>query len=527
MVFPQLDEDQEDQMPEWCNRITVKNTFLDVAEESSESPRRQQSAPAQLFHRAAGTDNQEGEVEVSAEEAAAQAVGAASLWVAVRRAALRGRHCTIGQKWGSSRRRRAHRYSSSRGCSQQSHGSSRSSKRSCGRSSDGRCSRHSSRQSSQGVRGQSSVSRPPGMRSGWSSSRSTSSRSSCQTAAHGSTCACSQAAGESLIDGQALTSAACSRGTPPVVQWSQLGDAQAEPTESSSSAPLEQPTSLPLLLSPARAELVAATDQVAIAASKVRTQNRFSAFGEETSSSCSGDSPRRSACDTFADRAASLADKRPSSRQDSSRELLAKSQKPEEPARKKRSRGAKRRLPNRVAEPFAASPGEPEAMASAAAGVEPAPLSEENASVLALWTAKLCEKAILGALRDEALQAGKPWSRRLPLAVPVASCPTRGPEMLDIMLGMVIRCEATDAQGWGFGKVVAPASRSGQRGCFRCESVCPMLAELRDEQMCTALDITPATWQDLQQPADSSTHGRLRQKALLGRLRAARAAWGA
>jgi len=360
---------------------------------------------------------------------------------------------------------------------------------------------------------------------------------------------CSQIAEENLIDGQALTSAAFSRGTPPVVQWSQLGYAQAEPTESSSSAPSEQPASLPLLLSPPRAALVAAIDQFAVAPSEVRTQNRFGAFGEETSSSCSGDSPRGASADAFADDPSAVprspppgrleplasafsaqscgetVDQRPSPGQESFQELPAKSQKPEEPVKKKRSRGAKRRAPNRNAEPSGASPRQPEAAASAAAGAVPVPLSEENASVLALWTAKLCEKAIFGALRDE-LQAGTPRRRRLPLAVPVASCPPRGPEMLDIMLGMVIRCEATDAQGWGFGTVLAPASRAGQRGCFRCESACPVLAELRDEQMGTALNITPATWQELQQPAESSTHGRLRQKALLGRLRAARAAWG-
>lgn len=518
-------------MPEWCNQITVKNTFLDVADENSESPRRQQSAPAQLLNRATGTEDQDGEVEVTAEEAAAQAVGAASLWVAVRRAALRGRHCAIGQKWGSSRRLRAHRYSSSRGCSQHSHGSSRSSKRSCGRSSNGqRCSRHSSRQSSccsqGGVRGQSS--RAAGMRSGWSSSRSTSSRSSCRGTALSTPGGCSQIAEENLVDGQALTSAAFSRGTPPVVQWSQLGDAQAEPTESSSRAPSEQPGSLPLLLSSPRAALLATTNRAAAAACELKTQNRFGAFGEETASSCSADSPRGTTADAPAEReAAPLAEQRPPVGQDSSQDPLAKSQKPEASVKKKKARGSKRRAPNRVAEPLAADPRQPEAAASAAAGVgAAAPLSDENASVLALWTAKLCEKAILVALRDEALQAGKPRNRRLPLAVPVTSCPPRGPEMLDIMLGMVIRCEATDAQGWGFGTVLAPASRAGQRGCFRCESACPVLAELRDEQLGCALDCTPATWQELLQPADSSTHGRLRQKALLGRLRAARAAWG-
>lgn len=370
---------------------------------------------------------------------------------------------------------------------------------------------------------------------------------------------CSQIAEESLVDGQALTSAAFSRGTPPVVQWSQLGDAQAEPTDSSSRAPSEQPASLPLLLSPPRAALLANTDRAAAAASDVKTQNRFGAFGEETSSSCSADSPRGTTADAPPTERAKVprslppgrpapvhqpparihddqscrerpdalaAEQRPPAEQDSAQDLPAESQKPEAAVKKKKARGAKRRAPNRVAEPLASA----EAAASPAAWDDSesnaAPLSDENASVLALWTAKLCEKAILVALRDEALQAGKPRNRRLPLAVPVTSCPPRGPEMLDIMLGMVIRCEATDAHGWGFGIVIAPASRTGQRGCFRCENACPVLAELREEQLGTALDCTPATWQELQQPADSSTHGRLRQKALLGRLRAARAAWG-
>jgi len=143
-------------------------------------------------------------------------------------------------------------------------------------------------------------------------------------------------------------------------------------------------------------------------------------------------------------------------------------------------------------------------------------LSDEKAAVLAALTAKLSENEILRCLRD------KP-SHRLPLAVPTDARSPECTDMLDTQLGMVLLCEAVDAFGWAFGKVLAPARLAGQRGCFLCKGMHPLLAELRMNHLGAGVEYVPSAWDRLVQ-TDGGTQGRLRQKALLARLKAARSA---
>ncbi|CAE8714779.1 unnamed protein product [Polarella glacialis] len=114
-------------------------------------------------------------------------------------------------------------------------------------------------------------------------------------------------------------------------------------------------------------------------------------------------------------------------------------------------------------------------------------------------------------------------SRRLVLASPANPClPHTMKEILPVELGMVVHAEAVDSSGWGFGSIVAPASMAGRSGCFRCVDFQVLAVELLRQN---SLDIMPGDWKEVARMQASSTQSRLRQKAILNRIRVARSAW--
>ena len=67
-----------------------------------------------------------------------------------------------------------------------------------------------------------------------------------------------------------------------------------------------------------------------------------------------------------------------------------------------------------------------------------------------MMTARMHEGPILRHMRKLDL-------RKAVIAVPVDAVAPECPDMLDIMLGMVIHCEASDGNGdWALGAVIAP-----------------------------------------------------------------------
>ena len=67
-----------------------------------------------------------------------------------------------------------------------------------------------------------------------------------------------------------------------------------------------------------------------------------------------------------------------------------------------------------------------------------------------MMTARMHEGPILRHMRKLDL-------RKAVIAVPVDAVVPECPDMLDIMLGMVIHCEASDGNGgWALGAVIAP-----------------------------------------------------------------------
>mmetsp|Transcript_155825 Transcript_155825/g.271117 ORF Transcript_155825/g.271117 Transcript_155825/m.271117 type:complete len:109 (+) Transcript_155825:435-761(+) len=99
--------------------------------------------------------------------------------------------------------------------------------------------------------------------------------------------------------------------------------------------------------------------------------------------------------------------------------------------------------------------------------------------------------------------------------------------MLKLEPGDVVHCEAVDTNGWGFGTIVAPTRLAGQRGCFRCEGMLPVVAELRHQRGEHPIVFTRGDWRSVEgmTAAKSSQQHRMRQKAILNRMRIARAAW--
>lgn len=146
------------------------------------------------------------------------------------------------------------------------------------------------------------------------------------------------------------------------------------------------------------------------------------------------------------------------------------------------------------------------------------PLSEEKAGILATITAQLSEPAILRYMRTLS-------SRKILLALPIDPGPADCADMLDIMVGMVVHCEAVDASGWALGTVIAPARLEGQRGCFQRQGMHPAVAEVLSGRLGTSLDLLPGTWNMSEHLQTSTTQSRLRQKANQNRMRQARARW--
>lgn len=148
------------------------------------------------------------------------------------------------------------------------------------------------------------------------------------------------------------------------------------------------------------------------------------------------------------------------------------------------------------------------------------PLVGEKAEALALLTVRLNQQVVKSHLR----MAG---ARQMILATPVDPGKAGCADMLEINLGTVVHCEATDSSGWGFGSVVAPARLAGQRGCFQCEGMRPILVELRTaaQGVADSLECSPGSWTQVGQLHPPTTQGRLRQKAMLNKLRATRLAF--
>jgi len=145
-------------------------------------------------------------------------------------------------------------------------------------------------------------------------------------------------------------------------------------------------------------------------------------------------------------------------------------------------------------------------------------LTDSSALTLAMFTAKLNEHAILMRLRETA-------ARRCLVALPIDPSAKECPDVLLVQLGAVVLCEAVDTQGWAFGTALAPKSLAGRRGCFRCEGMCPVVAELQRHPAGERLEMITGKWEESSGSRNAGTQERLRQKALFNRMRAARKAW--
>jgi hypothetical protein len=156
-----------------------------------------------------------------------------------------------------------------------------------------------------------------------------------------------------------------------------------------------------------------------------------------------------------------------------------------------------------------------EAVASDAKGPE---LTQKQAQALAVLAVRLNEKNIVQHMRAIS-------SRRILLATPVDHSTTSGDDILAVEPGDIVHCEFTDATGWGFGTIVSPLRLAGQRGCFMCESMRPVAAEIRTNRDGDASEFTTGSWVEVAVGQIGSTKNRLREKAALSRLRAAHLAW--
>lgn len=145
-------------------------------------------------------------------------------------------------------------------------------------------------------------------------------------------------------------------------------------------------------------------------------------------------------------------------------------------------------------------------------------LTKSQAQSLAELAVRLNEQNIAVHLRAQS-------SRRILLATPVDPFTMNGDDLLTVEPGDVVHCELTDASGWGFGTMVAPLRLAGHRGCFKCDFMRPIIAELRSGRTGDSLEFTPGSWAEVASTPNPSTKSRLREKAALNRIRAARAAW--
>lgn len=148
-------------------------------------------------------------------------------------------------------------------------------------------------------------------------------------------------------------------------------------------------------------------------------------------------------------------------------------------------------------------------------------LTDAQADVLAMIAIRGNESLIASHIRSAAL-------KKIMVAAPFDVCTTGGSDILQVEAGHVVLCEATDAAGWGFGTIIAPARLSGQRGCFLCEEFRPVMVELRQQRTSDSLDLARGTWRTVEISGRAgTTQDRLREKAILKRIKAARAAYKA
>jgi len=141
--------------------------------------------------------------------------------------------------------------------------------------------------------------------------------------------------------------------------------------------------------------------------------------------------------------------------------------------------------------------------------------------MLAMMTARMHEGPILRYMRKMEL-------RKMVLAVPVDAAAQDCTDMLDIILGIVVHCEASESSGdWALGSVIAPQEYAEQRGCFRCEDMRPIVAEVRSNRFGDELEWTHGLWAQVGQLQPPTTQARLRQKAFVNRLKATRTRWEA
>jgi len=155
--------------------------------------------------------------------------------------------------------------------------------------------------------------------------------------------------------------------------------------------------------------------------------------------------------------------------------------------------------------------------ASPVAVLKDSQLTQKQAQKLAELAVRLNEQNIALHLRATA-------SRRLLLATPVDPLPISGDDLLAVEPGDVVHCELTDA-GWGFGTIVAPLRLAGRRGCFTCGSMRPVIVEVRTSRGGDTLEFTSGEWSEVAASKGGSAKDRLREKAALNRVRAARASW--
>jgi len=142
------------------------------------------------------------------------------------------------------------------------------------------------------------------------------------------------------------------------------------------------------------------------------------------------------------------------------------------------------------------------------------PLESEKADSMAMFTANMHKGIIRNYLRDCACH-------RVVLAVPVdPRVPTKG-DVLDVQLGALVQCDIVDSCGWGFGKVLAPRCMHGTSGCFSCEGMCPVIAEVWQDRGRERLEIAPTTWEQVGKSKFWEHTNRLRVKALLKRIHTA------
>lgn len=147
-------------------------------------------------------------------------------------------------------------------------------------------------------------------------------------------------------------------------------------------------------------------------------------------------------------------------------------------------------------------------------------LSHAQSNVLALLAVRLSEYNIARYLRTTG-------SQQLVVAAPVNSCLAECADMLEVEPGTLVHCEAVDASGWGFGAIVSPTRLAGQRGCFRCEGMRPVVVGLQRQRVGDTLESAAGTWADVERLQALHARHRMRKKALLKRMQAARETWEA